>query len=398
MSSARVVLSSQDPREVLAHGYPARGAVDELHRRVRKLLTAGVYQRGDRFLTDEELSSTTGLSRSTVRRALGRLRDAGYLESRAGLGTFVGDVAMRGGGHDDPARRSVGRARARQGIRLGILAFGKPKDREDWLTLSMMRGLHIAAERCGATVEFVSGLKGSLLDEVDRIAGSGIDVVISLSADPADAMLLRALHDRGVKCLLAGTLFPDLPLPRVCEDNRGGMDMVVRQIAAQGHQRIGLLMRRWVGSWVFKRHEQWMDTLRALRLPADEGLMHWLPMSDERFIADDVYGSLMEWMTHARLDALIIGHWGAVHHLSHFRRSNTVDIPHGTALAMIDQYPEIRSMLGFTPDTAVVPLQQIGEVLVDHAVAWMDGDTPPSLTTLPMHWQPGDLPSVGSTS
>jgi GntR family transcriptional regulator len=54
---------------------------------LREEIAAGTF--GDRFPTEADLMQRYGVSRHTVREALRRLSDAGLIESRQGLGTFV---------------------------------------------------------------------------------------------------------------------------------------------------------------------------------------------------------------------------------------------------------------------------------------------------------------------
>jgi DNA-binding GntR family transcriptional regulator len=70
----------------------ANGTIPQ-HRQLSELLLAeiasGSYVVGDRLPTEEQLCSTHGLSRGTVRRALGRLEQLGMIDRRPGAGTRV---------------------------------------------------------------------------------------------------------------------------------------------------------------------------------------------------------------------------------------------------------------------------------------------------------------------
>jgi DNA-binding transcriptional regulator YhcF (GntR family) len=60
---------------------------------------------GDRVPTQYELAERFDVSRATIQRALGELRDAGYIESHQGQGTFVADWREGGPGAADGAVR-----------------------------------------------------------------------------------------------------------------------------------------------------------------------------------------------------------------------------------------------------------------------------------------------------
>ncbi|MEM7576950.1 MAG: GntR family transcriptional regulator [Planctomycetota bacterium] len=376
---------------LLAEPFPGRGAADVLARRVREVLHSGALSAGDRFLTDEELVEITSLSRSTVRRALSGLRDEGWLKSQAGLGTYVGTVVPSSATADCgsvAAERSSSSA-----LRLGMIAFSELTPAFDWLKPAVLRGIHSVADEFGTRVELLTGVGSSdmkVADGVKRLEQSGVDTVVCLSVDPADGLLLRLASERGMRCFLAGTAFPDLPVPRVCEDNRAGMDAVVRRLAGLGHERMGLVMRRWPSPWLFKRHEQWHDTRRDLGLPADEGLMHWLPQNNDALMADSAFTGLARWIERAKPTVVICGHWAPALHLGQLMRSGAFRVPDDFSLVVIDQYPEVPSMLGMQPATMKVPLEEIGQTLVKLSAQWCAGEQPPSLTKLPMGWIDGD--------
>lgn len=60
-----------------------------IYEALRQNILRGVYQDGQRIPTENELAKEFSTSRPTVARALARLRKEGYLERRAGSGTYV---------------------------------------------------------------------------------------------------------------------------------------------------------------------------------------------------------------------------------------------------------------------------------------------------------------------
>ncbi|MEO0963502.1 MAG: LacI family DNA-binding transcriptional regulator [Planctomycetota bacterium] len=372
-----------DPLAPLRGAYPSRGAADVLCERVANVLTAGGFEVGERFLTDDELAETTGLSRSTVRRAIAVLRAQGWLHSTAGRGTFVGR-------REGPTPSSdEGRSPASTSLRIGVLAYSVSSPEFDWFTPSVMRGIQPVAAETHARVELIGGLGHAIDDALAQLDRLAPDALICLSVNPSDELLLRHASQRGLRCLIAGTAFPELDVPRVCEDNRGGMDMVVRKVAEQGHRRIGLMMRRWPGAWLLKRHEQWHDTLRDLGFDHDEGLMHWLPNRDEAYVARSAHDAVEAWFDRAKPTAVICGHYGPTLHLGQLIRQRRLTTPADLSVAVIDQHADATKMLGVRPAMASLPLQEIGRTLARQAVDWCRGQTPPSLTRLPMTWTDG---------
>src|SRR3954451_2511322 len=93
--------------------------VDVAEEALRHWLATGRHPAGERLPPEQELSGQLGISRGTLRTALGRLERAGEIVRRQGSGTFVGEVAS--GTLDEGlerllSSRQLGR---RRGARLG---------------------------------------------------------------------------------------------------------------------------------------------------------------------------------------------------------------------------------------------------------------------------------------
>lgn len=62
---------------------------DELYQDLLKSIRKGEFKQNSRLPTEADLSHNYGVSRSTVRKALARLKSEGYAESRQGSGSVV---------------------------------------------------------------------------------------------------------------------------------------------------------------------------------------------------------------------------------------------------------------------------------------------------------------------
>lgn len=96
---------------------PVRGgnSYEETVSRLLQAVRLGVVRPGERLPPGRELAARLGVSRVTLREALGTLQSAGYLESRRGRygGTFVCRTLPA----EVPAARSPGRAGGRAAVR-----------------------------------------------------------------------------------------------------------------------------------------------------------------------------------------------------------------------------------------------------------------------------------------
>jgi GntR family transcriptional regulator len=68
--------------------------VDSAEQALRNWLAPGRYRQGDRLPPEHEVAAMLGVSRGTLRSALGRLEESGEIVRRQGSGTFVGRMAV----------------------------------------------------------------------------------------------------------------------------------------------------------------------------------------------------------------------------------------------------------------------------------------------------------------
>jgi DNA-binding FadR family transcriptional regulator len=93
VSSAEATAVRADGADLTAVLGPVRSqnAFEETVERLLAVIKLGVVGPGERFPAERELAALLGVSRITLREAIGDLRNAGYVESRRGRfgGTFV---------------------------------------------------------------------------------------------------------------------------------------------------------------------------------------------------------------------------------------------------------------------------------------------------------------------
>ncbi|HEY6396130.1 MAG TPA: GntR family transcriptional regulator [Solirubrobacteraceae bacterium] len=85
---------SRARRPVRATGQGGPSLVDGAEQALRNWLAGGRYRQGDRLPPEHEVAAMLGVSRGTLRSALGRLEDSGEIVRRQGSGTFVGRMAV----------------------------------------------------------------------------------------------------------------------------------------------------------------------------------------------------------------------------------------------------------------------------------------------------------------
>jgi GntR family transcriptional regulator len=181
--------SEAKPAAVQAPG-PSAGRpslVDGAELALRNWLAPGRYRPGDRLPPEHEVAAMLGVSRGTLRSALGRLEESGEIVRRQGSGTFVGRVAV-------PA------------------AFGERLERlEPYSSVARRRGLTLTARDLKLEHRAVGGEAGEALGLEPASAattisrallagGSAVGVMFDV-VHPAIELpakdLLRAMLERG---------------------------------------------------------------------------------------------------------------------------------------------------------------------------------------------------------
>ncbi len=453
-------------QDLLSQPFPARGAVTALRDRVVVALQRHAPSPGTAFLTDGELVEQSGLSRSTVRRALVGLQREGWLSREAGRGTFIGPRVAAGGptverrASQRPARLSpqgradasgktgrygqelqgqLGVTHARQGIRLGVVMFDIGGLSNDWLTPGVLAGIDDAADGAGVAVELL-GLRERDSESLGRrLERTRPDVLVSLAAQPRDALLLRDAVRLGIPAMVVGSAHQFLGFPAIVEDNRLGAEAAVDLLHEAGHRRIGLVVNRWPAAWVFLRQEAFQQRLadHGLVTQAEgaagqttigpslpvEAMTCWIGSGghpgfhDQRLHADgsplrsrrvappggtggtqDVpetppfagaVEAVMAWLERTEPTAVVCGSYVGTETLAAAAVRLGLRIPQDLSVVAMDQHPDAARWLGVEPTLLALPLGTMGRQAALASRAMAERAELPDVTLVPFELRPG---------
>lgn len=187
-------------------GRPADGAplrrtplYEQAEEVLEDLLVQGQYRIGDRIPPEIDLMASLGVSRATIRAAVGRLVDRGLLVRRQGSGTFLAALPegsarlARESGQPGPA-----------GIRLGsaVTQLGRL---ETYASIAERLGLktgieHLSVDVAGATSGEAAALELSPGSEVTRVSRvlliDGEAAAWMVDVFPADLVPAAAIRER----------------------------------------------------------------------------------------------------------------------------------------------------------------------------------------------------------
>jgi LacI family transcriptional regulator len=391
---------------LLGEPFPSRGAVTALQERVILNLRQRLPEPGDAFLTDAELATRSGLSRSTIRRALVDLQKEGWLSREVGRGTFVGP-RVRQLNHSDEIGGK--KPRGAKTLRMGVVLFDIGGLSEDWVTPQVMAGIDEAADDVGLSVELLGLRELDTTSLAKRLERSRPDVLVSLAAQPRDALFLRDATRLGIPTLVVGTAHQFLGLPAVVEDNRQGADLAIGLLREAGHERIGLVINRWPGAWVFERQESFENRLLQDGLDPLAAGTCWIGSGDHPFHPDLnarrtlIGGSSLpealpfdgseeavaRWLDRTKPTAVLAGSYVGIEMVARAARRLGLSIPGNLSVVALDQHPKAAHWLGVEPSLAELPLRAMGRQVARTSRALSEGATLPEVVRVPFRIKRG---------
>lgn len=381
--------------------FPSRKAFQVLRDRLTAYLVESGSSVGDPFCSDAQLMEKSGLSRTTVRKALDDLCSAGWVERRAGVGTFVGPrVALP---HPLPPAASGGgrAAQRRETVRVAVLLHLQGEEGVDFFTRGVLQGLDSAAIEEGLSVELIGDYSASIQTLAKRLALARSDVLVVMPATARHALQAGAAESLGIPCLLAGSHLYESGLPTICEDGEQGAALAVRHLLERGHRRIGLWLSQAPAIWVHQRRNGYLQALRARGVEPDERLILWTPYSPVAGTAGCPQLAHVEvlhaYLREQRPTALVVGSSGQhTRTLGEALRKGLVRVPKELSLVCFDQhFAEYSLYLGLRPTVVALPLVEMGRALARlaraaHAAKTRGEEPPAALAKLPCSLIVGD--------
>lgn len=363
----------------LSGPYKPRFAAEELKGRITAFLKKETPGAGVPFLTDAELVTQTGLSRSTVRRALDGLQREGWIERRIGQGTFIGPRAAALMHAGSPQRADV---------RLALLIYSIGDLAHDWYTPLILEGVDAAAARLGIGIELLGTRDRDVNAISKRLEQTLPDVLACLSNDPREAFVIRDAQRLGIHCLVSGTPHMRLGLPCVREDNAQAMHLAVRHLAARGHRRIALAIQSHDEPWVFERHDAYVAAMKAV---AGICSVHCMPMGSDRVLPSGAEDDLLGFLDAQKPTAIIAGSRLPMVCLDALAVAGRIRVPRDFSVVSFEQDKTHRLWFnGIAPDTVVLPLYDIGQTLAELACQLAAKRAVPPMTILPATMREGE--------
>lgn len=224
----------------------------QLHNQLRRWITSGRWQIGERIPTEAQLSRHLDISRTTVRIALQRLEVEGMIQRTAGRGTFVAHQAQNHGGSHA----------------IGYITHSFHNEIHSIMLSSAETELRSAGYQVifsnAATLADEAAILQQMLDE--NVAG--LLIWASARPTPDTIAVLEEFQRRGIPIVFIDRLIDGIKADYVASDNFGGAYELVTHLISLGHEHIVQLIPNISGlRAIDERHRGYVAATQAQGLP-----------------------------------------------------------------------------------------------------------------------------------
>ena len=258
---------------------------------VKQNIENGTFRKGDRLMSENEMSEHFGLSRQTIRRATGELENQKLVTRVRGSGTYIGDGI--------PTERTVSVMPAVREAHRNIAVISTFN--ESYIFPAILKGIGSVMTREGYSMQvtftdnrlYLEEAILRLILEKDDIDGLIVEPVKSALPNP-NIRYYQQIQERGIPVMFFNAFYPELQVPCVRIDDARAAFQATQILLDAGHEKIGAIFKSDDGQGPL-RYKGYMEAMKQGGARADQESVVWLdsPASAamER-IADYVFGRL----------------------------------------------------------------------------------------------------------
>lgn len=319
---------------------------------VKKRIEQGELKDGDRLESEHVLSRRFGISRQTVRHALGVLQEEGLLFCRQGSGNYV----------------SLNLDDAAGGMKTVILISTYVNA---YIFPNIIQGMEqvLARENYALQVMFTYDkvmTERKILEEILQMPHvKGLIVEPTQSALPNPNIgYYRELMERKIPIIFFHSYYESLPISHVSINDTESGRIATRYLIENGHKKIGGIFKLEDGQG-HRRFSGYVQAMIEAGLAVDEEQVTWIDTQDERSGLTTCGEKILN-----RLEgcsACVCYNDSVAHGLTLLCRSRGIRIPHDMSVVSIDN-SEL-AQLNTTPLTTVVhPMDKLGECVAQQFI------------------------------
>lgn len=229
---------------------------------------------GERLKSENELAAGFGMSRQTVRHALGILEQEGIIECRQGSGNYIANVSLN--------RKSGVKNVVIVSTYLNAYIFPNIIEGMEEVLAEHGYGVQIAFTH--NKVENERTVLNKILMDMNV---DGIIVEPTKSGLPNPNLhIYKELIRRGIPTLFFNSYYPEVKLPHVSMDDEKAGYLAAGHLLELGHKRIGGIFKSDDGQGP-KRYQGYQNALLEAGVKVREEHVVWIDSEDQRTIIKD---------------------------------------------------------------------------------------------------------------
>lgn len=315
-------------------------------------IASGNLKYGDRLETEQEISRRFGLSRQTVRHALGLLEQGGTLERIQGSGSYVKERRRA---------RPAGIALSKTVTIISSYVDGYIFPR---LLKSMVETLQ--KEGYSARIMFTNNQverERSLLEEIlEEGANDPLIVEPVMSGIPNPNMeYYREISGRGVPILFFNSFYPELDLPHICMNDEEAGRIATDYAISHGHRKIACIFKADDGQGHY-RYKGYLKALHAAGIKIQESRVCWIDTQEQRSMRENS-DRILERL--AGCTACVCYNDEVAHTLTEICAQRFIRIPQELSLVSIDD-SDLAKLNGVPLTSVVHPTDAMGEKVAEN--------------------------------
>jgi GntR family transcriptional regulator of arabinose operon len=296
-------------------GIPLYAQVSEI---LMQRILNGEWPPGASLPAEPDLCEEFGVARGTLRQALSKLENMGYVRRERGRGTFVANRGERS------------RSQGLSGSQIGFIV---PYVRDSFVPAILLGVERAAAEReLSVTFKHVENDHQRQAEVLETLAKQGLVGVVLYPVDSVHVEPMKRLTYAGYPIVLVDRYLSGVATDYVMSDHFGGAVRVMQHLIELGHQRIGFVY--WCDPAISLEHRKagYAQALNEARIPYDSSLV----CEVEGYPTVDL-DSLRQFLTeHADLTAVFAANDQIALAVYQAARKIGVRIPHDLALVGFD--------------------------------------------------------------
>ncbi len=317
---------------------------------VKNRISSGELRGGDKLESENELSELFGISRQTVRHALGILVQDGILERVQGSGTYVKDLEAEEEKLELSDNVTIISTYVDGYIFPRILkSMARVLEQAGYGVRIIFTNNHLETERRQLT---------RLLEENSRDPLI-VEPIMSGLPNP-NLKYYRKLKERGIPVLFFHSFYPELDIPHVCMDDEAAGRTATEYLIEHGHTKIAGIFKADDGQGR-RRYKGYLKALLKAGIELKEERICWIDSQELRSFSA-MRPKILERLRNCT--ACVCYNDEVAHELTEFALAAGLRIPEELSITSIDNSELAR--LNAVPLTSVShPMEELGEKVAE---------------------------------